>query len=478
MDLASSYPNHSSLIYVGFTRGIMASNTLFYIPQKELKDLDLDDETDEDSDEDDDEDGYPEYSSGMIRDSFTTVQDFNEYLDDYFFTLTNKEHPAIDWTGTPGTDLHMIAGVTDLSQEELIEALTDEEELTWDETIEYGPSVTLLLDNASAGTGAYLAHNAYNARDADQEQAKEVQFNDDAAKFGRQNGVFIFYSNLPKKEYVDDPLSSQLRKVKRTSRLHVSSRHLVTVINDYVNNVETKLGDPPECSEIIFKRPPGSSVPSKIGESTKRTMNYYGDDAAQVVDHLTDKFGVNVDSVDFELASIEFKINRNAIIKLKSGGKSEDSEHNGPVTRLFDTILRKICDDTVGIKNAYANAESDTEEVLSGTVSVSQPAVVQFESPIRIQDIESVFDQLAINGIVPVDRYTEPEPLYYATSVYHRRYQEYFDIRGDSDSLRLFPRDDERNIESLFSVFDTLQRRLDSDISVTSHETNHSEVSQ
>ena len=454
----------------------MGYDTLFYIPRVKLSELDLDGEDDEDKEGDRKSD--PQYTADMIRDSFTTVQDFNEYLDDYFFTLTNKEHPANDWTGSPGTDLHMLAGVTDLSRDDLIEGLTYRTELSWDDRIDYGPGVTLLLDDESAGTGAYLAHNAYDPEQTELKQAEEIEFENEGAAFGKQNGVFVLYSNLPKKSYIDDPLLKRLRRVERTSRLHVSSRHLVEVIDEYVNNVESQLGDPPECSEIIFKRPSGSSVKSKVGESTKRTINYYGDDAATVVDHLTEHLGVHVDSVDFELNSLKFKINRDAVIKLKSGRGTEDSETNGPVSQLFDEILKEIVDETVGMKNAYENAESDTTDVLGGKVSVSQPAVVEFGSPIELMDIEAVFDQLAINGIVPVDRYTESEPLYYATSVYHRRYQEYFDIRGDSDSLRLFPRDDERNIESLFRVFDTLQTRLEPNVVVTSHDTNLSGVRQ
>lgn len=446
----------------------MSSDTLFYIPRVELKQLDLGGESEDDTDEE--VDSYPKYTADMIRDSFTTVQDFNEYLNRYFFTLTNKNHPAYDWTGSPGTDLHMLGGVTDLSRDDLIEGLTDSTELSWDEKIKYGPGVTLLLDDKSAGTGAYLAHNAYDPKQTEPEQAKEIKFDDEEAVFGKQNGVFVLYSNLPKKSYIDDPLLTRLRKVERTSRLHVSSRHLVNVIDEYVNNIESQLGEPPKCSEIIFKRPRGSSIQNKVGEETKRTINYYGNDAATVVDHLTDNLGVHVDSVDFELESLKFKINRDAVIKLKSGWRSEFGENGGPITYLFDNVLTKIVEETVGIKNAYANAESDTRSLLGGKVSVSQPAVVRFNSPIAITDIETVFDQLAANGIVPVDRYTESEPLYYATSMYHRRYQEYFDIRGDSNSLRLFPRDNERNIESLFRVFDTLQTRIEPNVKVTSHE--------
>ncbi|MGQ3329919.1 hypothetical protein [Halorubrum sp. FL23] len=453
----------------------MSFDTLFYIPQVGMNELDLDGEGEDDTNEE--EDSYPEYSENMIRESFVTVQDFNKYLDKYFFTLTNKNHPKYDWTGSPGTDLHMLAGVTDLSRDDLIEGLADSTELNWDEEVEYGPGVTLLIDDKSTGTGAYLAHNAYEPKQTEIEQAEQIEFDDEEAVFGKQNGVFILYSNLPKKSYIDDPLLTRLRKVERTSQLHVSSRHLVDVIDEYVNNMESQLGEPPKCSEIIFKRPRGSSVDSKVGMSTKRTINYYGDDAATVVDHLTEHLGVHVDSVDFELKSLKFKINRDAVIKLKSGWRNENGENGGPISRLLNNILTKIVEETVGMKNAYANAESDTRSILGGEVSVSQPAVVRFDSPIEVTDIEAVFDQLAANGIVPVDRYTESEPLYYATSMYHRRYQEYFDIRGDCDSLRLFPRDNERNIESLFRLFDTLQTRIEPNVEVTSHDMNLSEES-
>ena len=83
------------------------------------------------------------------------------------------------------------------------------------------------------------------------------------------------------------------------------------------------------------------------------------------------------------------------------------------------------------------------------------------------ETIQALFDALAMNNIVPVDRYVESEEVYYFTSVYYVNDRSYFDIRGDQDSLRLFPREGKRDLKTFFEVFEIIQDVISTEATVS-----------
>ena len=301
--------------------------------------------------------GDRSYSEGVVRDSFDSIDEFDEYLNKHFFSdLAGKTVPKFDKTA--GNDLHLIPGVTELTQETLIDRLSAGD-LIWKEQIDYGPAVTLLISDGSKGHGAYLG-------------------------FDDEDGYFVLYSNIPKREYIDSPLLARLKRVPATSRMHVSSEKLESLAQQTASNnegtpeptvwnqtIEERLESQPHCSEIIFKRKRGSDIASPVGAKVQRTMNYYGKDAASVVPFITEKFGMQVSSIRLRYpntsSKLHFKINREGVLKLKSG-----SLYN--LLEKVDPIIQE----TLDVKRAYENTETGLFSLGEQKVSKSTPAVISF----------------------------------------------------------------------------------------------------
>lgn len=390
------------------------------------------------------EDESFQHPEDAVRDSFDSIEDFDEYLEKHFFSTFAGEEVR-RFGRSAGNDLHLIPGVTELSKKELIENLSGGE-LTWEEVIEYGDAVTLLINDVESGDGAYLG-------------------------FDEDGGYFVLYSNIPKGEYIDEPLLQRLKKVPATSRMHVSSEKLESLAeevaidsNELANSrgstqtVEEQLQSIPHSDEIIFKRKRGSDIRSPIGEKVKRTMNYYGNDAASVVPQVTREFGMQISSIRLVYPdNASFKINRDGVLKLIKGSLSYMLEK-------VDSIITE----TLNVKRAYDNTETSAYSLDNQTISKSTPATISFEDQaVTTTTIEKLFNTLAEANLVPIDRYIESDELYYSSSVYYVNDRSYFDIRGDEDSLRLFPRDKEKDLKTFFQVFDVIQAVISNEASVT-----------
>ncbi|WP_439027537.1 hypothetical protein [Haloarchaeobius sp. DT45] len=379
--------------------------------------------------EPDDDDG-PSYPDEAIRKKFKSTTDFNNYLSNHFSDFAGKYIPEFD--ANAGKQLHLLPAVTELSQDGVIEKL-EGGDLHWDETIDYGDAVTLLVDDSEKGTGAYLAMD-------------------------KEDGYFILYSNLTKLGYVDSPLVSRFKWLPRTSRLHVSSSKLETLAANKIRGTDFSSSSAPYCDEVIFKRRRGSDVETPLGRKVKRTINYYGEDAAEMIPHITQEFGMSVSSLRLEIpGKVKFKINRDGVLKLESG----------PVNRMLKEIS-SIIDETLDVKKAYDDAETRTLELGDQKVSQSKPAKISFnQEEVDKEAIKKLFDAFAERDLVPLNRYIESDSLYFSTSVYYVTQKEYFDIRGDANSLRLFPRKGEKDLKTFFSVFSIIQEYISPNATVT-----------
>ncbi|WP_232700644.1 hypothetical protein [Halobacterium wangiae] len=383
-----------------------------------------------------------EFPDGAIRTSFEGMDDFNQYLNSYFPKICHG-------------DLHIIPGVTDLTRSELIENLSGRE-TDWYIEQEYGE--ILKLNHETEGpkdpSGAYLSKE-----DSDDE-----------------SGYFIFYTDEAKSKYVDDVIMKGLRRTPQTNRLHVSPYRIENLVNNITDGSSDSTltnSGAPYVDELILKRTSGSRVGSNRESDNKRTISYWGRDAASALSDLRDEFGVLISSVRVKYPYrsgdgnvLAFKIDRNGVLKLKKG----------KLTKMLD-VVQPIIEETLDVKRAYDETEATLVTVGHSDTRVSQstPALIipggeenEGDSEFTIEEIRAAFDAFTRQGYIPVDTYLEADPLYYSATAYHQQEQLYFDIRGDADALRIFPRAEQEELETFFGVLTAVHENANSAAMVAS----------
>lgn len=384
----------------------------------------------EEPDEDDD---FPE---GAVEEEFDDIDDFNGYLDSYWRKLCDG-------------DLHVVPGVTDLDADELFDWLS---RLSKDWHIEADYSAVTKLTHGTESnddpSGAYFAKDS----------------GDDGP------GYFIFYTDESKTDYVDDVLIKDLRRIPQTSKLHVSPHRIERLVEKVTSEPPDHIGkkiDTPYVDEVHLKHKSGSQISSNLDSDKKRSVSFWGEDAASAIPVLRREFGVLISSVRVkypyssgDMDYFVFKIDKNGVLKLKRG-KLTDMLHE----------VRPIIEDTLDVKRAYDDAETSFVTIGDSETEISQstPALIKpgeqdsaGDSRFSADEIQAAFDALGDHGYIPIDTYMESDPLYYSTTAYQREEQIYFDIRGDADALRIFPRADEEKLDTFFGVLRAIQDNADS----------------
>ncbi|WP_181685282.1 hypothetical protein [Halorhabdus salina] len=361
------------------------------------------------------------YPDEAIRSSFDDIEEFNEYLTSYYFRNIDS------------ADLHLVPGVTQLSSDEFVEKLGRRE---WHIDEEYGSVKRISHDPYGEGGHA----GAYFARDDD-------------------SGYFILYTNEPKRKYVDKVIISDLRVTYQTNRLHAPAYRIEDLVNDLTTaDDDTPPADVPYADQVHLKRSERSEIKSQRDTDNKRTISYWGDDAASIVTEFRREFGVLVDSIKLRFPDsttptdqLVFKIGRSGVLKLIRGDLNDMLEKVNP-----------IIEQTLDVKRAYDDTETDRIE-LAGTdteISQSSPALITpgDEDRFTKDGIQASLDALGSKSFIPIDTYIETDPLYYNTTIYHVGKRIYFDIRGDGGALRIFPRAGEEELKTFFGVLEAVQK--------------------
>jgi|GEM_PF-6829353 len=359
---------------------------------------------------DEEDEDYPE---DAIRQNFEDSEDFREYLDSFYHSNLS------------GKDLHILPGVTSNSRDDLVSYLSM---ASGDWKIEENFGAVKKLSTSDGSSGAYLA------MDED------------------EDGLFILYTDDPKTKEVDENLVKDLNRVPNTRRLHVPSWQIHKLVDSLSSQNERVV-----VNEVIMKRPMGSQVSSNRDQDTKRTISYWGNDGADAMRDLRDEFGVLISSLRIKVGDeLSFKIDKNGVLKLE----------RGIVTNLFEQV-ESLIQQTLDVKRTYDSTETTEIELAGSEIMVSQstPALIRPGSADTFdrEDIDTLFEYLPELGYLPVDSYIEEEPLYYSSAIYYRQDRLYFDIRGDRNAIRIFPRNGEEELETFFEVLQVVQEQVDSE---------------
>ncbi|RDZ35529.1 MULTISPECIES: hypothetical protein [unclassified Haloferax] len=365
----------------------------------------------DDSDDGEDKESRPD---GFYRGSFDDTNDFLKYLDEFYGYY-------------PGSHLQIIPGVTSHSKEEFINELMRSGQ-GWYEEHEYG-AVSRLISDEENETGIYFVK-----RDSD--------------------GLFTIVTNDSKSDYVDGDLIPDLKRVYNTQVMQVSSRQIRQLVKDMVS-----ANDQAKATEFHLRRRRGESnpsIPDEFDTDNKRTLSYWGDDGATALPHLLDTFGVRISKICLEIPDvIRFRIDESGVLKLESGS-------------IIDLLYERVdglTDKMVNGKKAYDSADVDTIKLGDMEVSQASPALITPSdgSEFDYETIEGTIESLRQRNYAPVDPIVETDPVYFTTTIYDVSNGLYFDLRGDSQSMRLFPRDGSEDLRTFFGVLESVQENVEKD---------------
>ncbi|SIR88107.1 hypothetical protein SAMN05421858_4300 [Haladaptatus litoreus] len=350
----------------------------------------------------------------FYTESFESEAAFHDYLDRFY-----------DYY--PKNDLQIIPGITTYSRDELTANLA-EYGSSWREVDDYNAVVRLITDGRTE-EGAYLTLNG-------------------------DNGLFTMYTDDRKKGFVEDHLIPDLEKTPNTYPLQISSYQITSLTSNIMSKHESAYSN-----EVILKRKRGASseeVPDRFDTDAKRTINYYSNDAANMLDYFRETFDVHPTSIRIVVPHrIGFKIDKAGVLKLESGSVSD----------LLREMVTPLIDRMIDGKNAYESADVGRVRLGEREVSQSSPALItpvdgeKFER----EDINAAFDLLPSHNYIPVDPYIESDPLYFTSNFYDVTRRSYFDLRGDASALRLYPRDGSEDMSAFFGVLDVIQQATSMD---------------
>lgn len=351
-----------------------------------------------------------DFYTGLFEDE----SDFHEYLEQFY-----KYYPK--------NDLQIIPGITTLSREELTDFLS-EYGSGWREVDNYDSVIRLITDGRT-NEGAYLA-------------LKE------------DTGLFTMYTDDPKKGFVDDLLIPDLVRIPNTYPLQISSYQISSLTSRIMSE-----NDSAYSNEVILKRRRGATsdeIPERFDTNDKRTINYYSNDAAEILGYFQKKFDVHPTSIRIVIPDvIRFKIDKSGVLKLEKGSVSD----------LLQEMVAPLIDRMIDGKNAYESADVGRVELGEKEVSQSSPALI---TPVNDEefdkdDVVDMLDMLSDNNFIPIDPYIGSSPLYFTTNFYDANRQSYFDMRGDASALRLYPREGSEDMSAFFGVLDVIQQATSMD---------------
>jgi len=212
-------------------------------------------------------------------------------------------------------------------------------------------------------------------------------------------------------------------------------------------------------NEVILKRKRGASseeIPERFDTDGKRTINYYSNDAADILDYFQKNFDVHPTSIRIVIPNrIKFKIDKTGVLKIESGSVSD----------LLREMVTPLIDRMVNGKEAYESADIGMVKLGEKEVSQSSPALITPTDGEKFDrtDIDKAFEMLPRHDYIPIDPYIESDPLYFTSNFYDSTRKSYFDIRGDASALRLYPQEGSEDMSAFFGVLDVIQQAASMD---------------
>lgn len=356
-------------------------------------------------------------------------------------------HLANDSRENISSDLYIVAGLSQFSQQDFLNILTQR-----GYTIEdFGAIQKISRRYTTSG----------NAPDdviveEEEEAGDEVDDSERIAEFylyyDEETGVTLFYTDQRKTKEIKYTVAKLLDGEPGLHYLYIGPGLFRDIRREIVRREEI-----PEITKFVADRLEGSDYPCRIRPDVQRTIQYYGDDGIEALEEMEENYGVRPRNITFNVPNkAKFRITRKGVFSLG----------RGDLTTLFEYI--ELCIEKVlEIKEAYGKSEFQmlaTTESLS--VPTSEPAAIELSGQLEYSEVEKVKSRLNEEGYLLVDSFQQEGSLYFSSKVMDTKKKNKFRIKASENEIRVFPQETDDNLGSFLRFHEFVQSNIDPDASV------------
>lgn len=349
------------------------------------------------------------------RDSFAGLPQFNDYLSNI------DESPIED-------DLHIVAGLSQYSEEEFLDLLRARGFVTED----YGDVTQIEKEYTYSGedyTAGFYLH--YHASENEEESG----------------GVVLLYTNQRKTKEIKHTVKKIFKNEHGLYYLHIGPRLFQIVREEILQNEEFA-----EITEFVADRGRDSDRPSRIRPEFERTIRYFGDDGWQALREMEENYGVRPRYLKFNIPNdASFKIARDGVFSLVDGN----------LDILFNYV--QVCiREGLAIKQAFDG--SDFEMVNSTenlAIPTAEPAVINLNNQLQYSQLGTIKSRMDDEDYFIVDSFGQEGSVHFSSKVYDKQKQNTFRLKATDDTIRVFPQEEEGDLGSFLRFHEFVQNHID-----------------
>lgn len=346
------------------------------------------------------------------------------------------------------SDLYIVAGLSQFSQQEFFEILTQR-----GYTIEdFGAIQKISRTYTTSGDAPddiILEEEEEEAEEEDNGSERVAEF---YLYYDGESGVTLFYTDQRKTKEIKYTVAKLLDGERGLHYLYIGPGLFREIRREVIRNEEIA-----EITKFVADRLEDSDYPCRIRPDVERTIQYYGDDGIEALEEMEENYGVRPRNITFNVPNqAKFRITRKGVFSLG----------RGDLTTLFEYV--ELCiEKALEIKEAYGESEFQmlaTTETLS--VPTSEPASIELSGQLEYSEVEKVKSRMNEEGYLLVDSFQQEGSLYFSSKVMDTKKKNKFRIKASEDEIRVFPQETDDNLGSFLRFHEFVQSNIDPDASV------------
>ena len=351
-----------------------------------------------------------------------------------------NHHLANDARENISSDLYIVVGLSQFSQQKFFEILTQR-----GYTIEdFG--VIQKISRTYTTSGDPLDDTIVEEDDESERVAEFYLYYDE------ESGVTLFYTDQRKTKEIKYTVAKLLDGERGLHYLYIGPGLFRDIRREIIRNEEIA-----EITKFVADRLEESDYPCRIRPDVERTIQYYGDDGIEALEEMEENYGVRPRNITFNVPNqAKFRITRKGVFSLG----------RGDLTTLFEYV--ELCiENALEIKEAYGESNFQmlaTTESLS--VPTSEPAAIELSGQLEYSEVEKVKSRMNQEGYLLVDSFQQEGSLYFSSKVMDTKKKNKFRIKASEDEIRVFPQETDDNLGSFLRFHEFVQSNIDPDASV------------
>lgn len=273
-----------------------------------------------------------------------------------------------------------------------------------------------------------------------------------------KDGLLMFFS-LSKREEYDSTLKPFIKHAHGMTNMWFPFKSFKSTIEFIMSRYSANI------YSFTARRPLLSTYPGKIRSDTSRSIRYFGNDADQSLNELSEIYGVLPTKVDFKIESDKIRITNSGFILIRN--------INLRILRIVDEIIDQAIAEPfrlrdVSKKVSYASRsrwhEFTISKLMSGKIifntNLDIPSILQlFHSPSG-DDISGTEEDVELPKFSFVDTNISEDPLHYSATAVDEDKGTVFGISGNSNRLILVPKH-KTAFESFINFYRLINETID-----------------